>query len=46
MKAERRETMQDRLARLAQVNIGYKIPAANHADWPALSALGQILGGG
>jgi predicted Zn-dependent peptidase len=45
-KAERRETMQDRLARLAQINIGYKIPPATHADWPALSALGQVLGGG
>ena len=46
MKAERRETMTDPLARLAQINIGYKIPPATHADWPALSALGQILGGG
>ena len=45
-KGERRETMQDRLARLPQLNIGYKIPPATHADWPALSALGQILGGG
>jgi len=45
-KAERREVMQDRLARLPQINIGYRIPAATHADWPALSALGQILGGG
>jgi predicted Zn-dependent peptidase len=46
MKAERRETMQDRLARLPQINMGYKIPPATHADWPALSALAQILGGG
>jgi len=46
MKAERRETMQDRLARLPQIVIGYKIPPATHADWPALSALGQILGNG
>ena len=46
MKAERRETMQDRLARLPQINIGYKIPPATHADFPALSALGQILGNG
>jgi len=45
-KGERRETMQDRLARLPQLNIGYKIPPATHADWPALSALAQILGGG
>jgi len=46
MKAERRETMSDRLARLPLVNIGYKIPPATHADYPALSALGQILGAG
>ena len=46
MKAERRETMQGRLARLPQINIGYKIPPATHADFPALSALGQILGNG
>jgi zinc protease len=46
MKAERREALQDRLARLAQIVIGYKIPPATHADWPALSALGQVLGAG
>jgi zinc protease len=46
MNGERRETIQDPLARVAQINIGYRIPAANHADWPSLSALGQILGGG
>ena len=46
MNGERRETMQDPLARVAQLNIGYRIPAATHADWPALSAAGQILGGG
>ena len=44
--AERRETMTDPLARLAQINMGYRIPAATHADWPALSALAQIAGGG
>jgi len=43
---ERRETMTDRLARLAQINMGYRIPPATSADVPALSALGQILGGG
>jgi zinc protease len=26
--------------------MGYRIPPATHADWPALSVLGQILGGG
>jgi len=46
MKAERRETIQDHLARLPQINIGYKIPSATHADYPALAALGQILGAG
>ena len=46
MNGERRETMQDPLARVPQLNIGYRIPAATHADWPALSAAGQILGGG
>jgi zinc protease len=46
MSGERRETIQDPLARIAQINIGYRIPPGHHADWPALSALGQILGGG
>jgi len=46
LKAERRESMKDPLARVAQINMGYRIPPATHADWPALSALGQILGGG
>ncbi len=46
MKGERRETMQDNLARVPQLNIAYKIPSATSADAPALSALGQIFGGG
>jgi zinc protease len=46
LKAERRETMTDPLARVPQINMGYRIPPATHADWPALSVLGQILGGG
>jgi predicted Zn-dependent peptidase len=46
MNGERRETMQDPLARVTQINIGYRIPPATHADWPALSAAGQVLGGG
>ena len=45
-KAERRESMEDSLARVAQLNIGYKVPPGNSADSPALSALGQIFGGG
>jgi zinc protease len=44
--AERRETMTDPLARVPQINMGYRIPPATHADWPALSVLGQILGTG
>ena len=46
MKGERRDTLEDKLARLPQINIGYRIPSATHADWPALSALGQVFGGG
>jgi predicted Zn-dependent peptidase len=46
MKSERRETMTDNLARVPQINIGYKIPSATSPDYPALSALGQVLGGG
>jgi zinc protease len=46
LKAERRESMTDPLARVPQINMGYRIPPATHADWPALSVLGQILGGG
>lgn len=46
LRAERRESMTDPLARLPQINMGYRIPPATHADWPALSVLGQILGGG
>jgi zinc protease len=44
--AERRDSMVDPLARLARITMGYRIPPAMHADLPALSALGQILGGG
>ena len=46
LKAERRESMTDPLARVPQINMGYRIPPATHADWPALSVLGQILGSG
>ncbi len=46
MKGERRETLDDKLARVAQINIGYRIPPATSPDWPALSALAQIFGGG
>ena len=46
MKAERRETEEDKLARAAQLTIAYKIPPATSPDIPALSALGSIFGGG
>jgi zinc protease len=46
MKAERRESMDDKLARLAQLTIAYKIPSGMSDDAPALSALGSTLGGG
>jgi len=46
MTGERREAMEDKLARLAQVSINYRIPSAASADGPALSALSSILGGG
>jgi len=46
MKGERRETVEDKLARADQLTIAYKIPPATSADLPALSALGSIFGGG
>ena len=46
MKGERHEAMEDKLARLSQVSIIYKIPSAASDDSPALSVLGSILGGG
>jgi zinc protease len=46
MNGERREKMDDKLARLTLLRMGYKIPAATSADSPALSALASIFGGG
>lgn len=46
MKSERHAAMEDKLARLSQVSVNYKIPPATSDDAPALSALGSILGGG
>ena len=46
MTGERHEAMEDKLARLSQVSMTYRIPSAASADGPALSALGSILGGG
>jgi zinc protease len=46
MKGERREKMDDKLARLTRFQLGYKVPAATSADSPALTALASIFGGG
>jgi zinc protease len=46
MKGERREKMNDKLARLTQLSIGYKIPSATSPDSAPLAALGTIFGGG
>jgi zinc protease len=45
-KAERRLTLEDSFARLALVNIVYRIPAGNTPDWYALDMLGDILASG
>jgi len=45
-KKERRETMTDALARLAQLQIAYKIPPGNTPDVPALQVLSSVLQGG
>ena len=45
-KEERRQMLDDRLARLTRVDIGFKVPAGNHPDFIALQALASILGGG
>jgi zinc protease len=44
--AERRATMTDPLARLAQVQIAYKTPPGNSADLPALQVLSSVLQSG
>jgi zinc protease len=44
--AERRKTLEDPLARLARVDIAYKIPPGNTPDWYALAVLGEVLSGG
>lgn len=46
MHGERHEAMEDKLARLSQVSINYRIPPATSDDAAALSALSSILGGG
>jgi zinc protease len=44
--AERRLTLDDKLARLPRLDIVYKIPPAMSPDEDALSVLGTVLGGG
>lgn len=45
-KAERRETLSDPLARLAQIQIGYKTLPGNAPDQYALQVLSSVLQGG
>ena len=45
-KAERRKIIEDAFAQAPRLDIVYKIPAGNTADWYALSVLGQVLSGG
>ena len=43
---EKRETIQDGLARLTRIDIGYHVPPSSHTDAEALSVLATILTGG
>ena len=45
-KGERRKTLEDAFARTPRVDMVYKIPQGNTADWYALSILGNILESG
>jgi len=45
-KEERRLTLEDGLARLARIDMAYKIPPGSSPDRDALSVLGTILSGG
>ncbi|HXA51087.1 MAG TPA: pitrilysin family protein [Candidatus Acidoferrum sp.] len=44
--AERRETLNDPLARLVRLDIAYRIPPSSTGDARALQAAAQVLGGG
>jgi predicted Zn-dependent peptidase len=44
--AERRKTIEDNFAPTARIDIVYKIPPGDSADWYALSVLGQVLSQG
>jgi zinc protease len=43
---ERRRTVDDRLARLPRVDIGYRIPPSTSADDDAITVLAEVLAGG
>lgn len=45
-RAEKRETLEDKLARLPRVDMAYKIPPGDQPDYYALSVLGSILSSG
>jgi predicted Zn-dependent peptidase len=45
-RAERRKVIEDAFARTARLDIVYKTPPGDSADWYALDVLGQILSGG
>jgi len=44
--AERRKTIEDPLAQIPRLDIGWKIPQGNTPDWYALYVLGEILSTG
>ena len=44
--AERRKTLDDPLAQLTRIDMGWKIPAGNTADFYAMYVLGEILSTG
>ncbi|MCL4522395.1 MAG: insulinase family protein [Acidobacteria bacterium] len=44
--AERRKSLEDAFARQPRLDIVYKVPAGNTADWYALSVLGRVLATG
>jgi predicted Zn-dependent peptidase len=45
-KAERRKTIQDNFAPTARIDMVYKIPPGDSADWYALGVVGQVLSHG
>ena len=45
-KGERRKVIEDSFAQMPRLDVVYKIPPGNTADWYALDVLGQILSNG